>query len=113
MLLNKGHLLENLVFVALRRVTQEIFYFKSKNGREVDFIARLPDRSLRLVQVCETLADPPTRKREVQALAEAMAELGINQATLVTRHEDGEIAAGQGTILVMPAWRFMLDLGNE
>lgn len=112
-LLNKGHLLENLVFVALRRVTAEIFYFRSKNGREVDFIARLPDRSLRLVQVCETLADPQTRKREVQALVEAMAEVGTNQATIVTRHEDGEIAVGQGTISVVPAWRFLLDLDNE
>ena len=111
-LVNKGHLLENLVFVALRRVTQEIFYYKTKNGREVDFIARLPDRSLRLVQVCETLADPQTRKREVQALAEAMAELGLSQATIVTRHEDEEIVAGQGAILVVPAWRFLLGLDN-
>ena len=78
----------------------------------MDFIARLPDRSLRLVQVCETLADPQTRKREVQALAEAMAELGLNQATIVTRHEDEDIAAGQGAILVVPAWRFLLDLDN-
>ncbi len=44
-LLNKGHLLENLVFVALCRVTAEIFYFRSKNGREVDFIARRTARS--------------------------------------------------------------------
>lgn len=108
-LLNQGHLLENLVFVALRRVTAEVFYYKTKNGREVDFIVRLPDRSLRLVQVCETLADANTRKREVQALTEAMSELGIGQSFIVTRREDGEIAAGRDRILLVPAWRFLLD----
>jgi len=33
-LVNSGHLLENPVFTALRRITPDIFYFKSKGGRE-------------------------------------------------------------------------------
>jgi len=44
-LVNAGHLLENLVFTALRRVTPDIFYYKTKGGREVDFIAQIEDRS--------------------------------------------------------------------
>jgi len=32
-LTNRDSLLENLVFTALRRVTPEIFYFKTKAGR--------------------------------------------------------------------------------
>ena len=39
-LVNSGHLLENLVFTALRRVTPDIFYYKTKAGREVDFIVK-------------------------------------------------------------------------
>jgi len=57
---NSGHLLENLAFNALRRITREIFYFRTKGGREVDFIARLKDRSLTLVQVCLSMADKRT-----------------------------------------------------
>jgi hypothetical protein len=44
----------------------------------------------RLVQVCETLVDAPTRKRETTALSDAMAELGVRSAILVTRNEEGE-----------------------
>jgi hypothetical protein len=42
MLTNRKSLLETLVFIALRRVTPEIFYYKTKPGREVDLVALLP-----------------------------------------------------------------------
>jgi len=41
-LVNTGHLLENLVFTALRRVTPDIWYCKSKGGLEVNFLAHPP-----------------------------------------------------------------------
>ena len=110
-LVNAGHLLENLVFTALRRRTPEIRYFKGANGREVDFVARMPDGSRRLVQVCESLAEPRTRKREVTALRRAMDELGLRAGTIVTRGEEETIPAGAGAIDVVPAWRFLLDVG--
>jgi uncharacterized protein len=108
-LVNSGHLLENLVFVALRRVTQEIFYYKTRGGREVDFIARQPDKTRMLVQVCESLADPQVRKREVSALSEAMVEMKLTTGTIVTRNESGRIDIESGAIDLVPAWRFMLD----
>jgi hypothetical protein len=112
-LVNSGHLLENLVFTALRRVTPDISYFKTRAGREVDFIARRQDRSRLLVQVCESLADPLTRKRETTALAEAMAELKLAAGTIVTRGEEEQIQIGSGTIDVVPAWRFLLNLSES
>ncbi len=109
-LVNSGHLLENLVFTGLRRITPDISYFKTRAGREVDFIARLKDRSRLLVQVCESLADPQTRKRETAALAEAMVELNLAAGTIVTRGEEERIQVESGTIDVVPAWRFLLNL---
>lgn len=113
-LVNSGHLLENLVFTALRRLTPDIFYFKSKAGREVDFIALIPslgqERSRMLVQVCESMADPQTRKREISALAEAMAELKLAEGTIVTRGEQEQILVDSGKIDVVPAWHFLLNL---
>ncbi|MDD5306775.1 MAG: ATP-binding protein [Deltaproteobacteria bacterium] len=110
-LVNAGHLLENLVFVALRRHASEIHYYRTQGGLEVDFVARTPDRTLELVQVCETMADPKTRKREVAALCEAMAELDVRRGTIVTRGDDEEIATDAGVIEVVPAWRFLLSRG--
>ena len=68
--------------MALRRATPEIRYVKGPHGREVDFVARMPDGSRMLVQVCESLAEPRTRKREVRALDRTMAELGLRAATI-------------------------------
>ncbi len=109
-LINSGHLLENLVFTALRRITPDIFYFKSKGGREVDFIAQRQNRSRMLVQVCESMADPRTRKREIAALGEAMAELKLIESIIVTRGEEEQIQVESGKIDVIPAWRFLLNL---
>jgi predicted AAA+ superfamily ATPase len=112
-LVNSGHLLENLAFTALRRLYREIYYYRTKSGREVDFI--LPGRKGErlLVQVCESLAEPQTRKREVTTLSEAMAELGLNSGTIVTRNDDERIETGSGTIEVIPMWRFLIDLPDS
>jgi len=109
-LVNSGHLLENLVFTTLRRLHPEIHYYKTRTGREVDFIVPMRGRPRILVQVCESLAEPQTRKRETAALSEAMAELGLPIGTIVTRNEDERIDAVGGTIEVVPAWRFLLEL---
>ncbi len=110
-LVNSGHLLENLVFTALRRVTPRIFYYKSKAGREVDFVAEMNDGARLLVQVCESLADPKTRHREIAALRDAMADLDLPSGVIVTRSAGGEkISVGSGTIDIVPAWRFLLNL---
>lgn len=108
-LVNSGHLLENLVFTALRRTTEGIFYYRTKTGKEVDFLAQKADRSRMLVQVCETLADPQTRKREVSSLAEAMSELSLKEGVIVTRNEEEKIEIAGGRIEVMPVWRFLLQ----
>jgi predicted AAA+ superfamily ATPase len=63
-----------------------------------------------LVQVCESMADPQTRKREITALAEAMAELKLPEGTIVTRGEEEQIRVESGKIDVVPAWRFLLQL---
>ncbi len=116
-LVNSGHLFENLVFVALRRITSDIFYYRCRTGREVDFVVCMPDGSRMLVQVCESLADPRTRRREVTALRDAMAELGLQSSLLVTRGgpadmgDERQITVDSGTVEVMAGWRFLLDLG--
>ena len=111
-LVNSGHLLENLVFTALRRLSPDIYYYKTKRGQEVDFIVQLPDRTRMLVQACESMARPQTRKHEVQALSGVMAELGLRSGTIVTRNEEDEIEVEAGKIRVVPAWRFLLSMSE-
>ncbi len=109
-LVNSGHLLENLVFAALRRLYPDIHYYRTRGQREVDFVIPIRGGARLLVQVSESLAEPRTRKREITALSEAMAELSLPTATMVTRNEEEQIAVDGGTIEVVPAWRYLLGL---
>jgi predicted AAA+ superfamily ATPase len=78
---NTGKLLENLVFLALRRRTQEVYYFVSPTGFEVDFY--LPE-TRELVQVAQNLDHPAIREREVRALAGAVRDLGLTHGLILT-----------------------------
>ena len=107
-LVNSGHLLENLIFSALRRSYSQIYYYKTQGNKEVDFLVLDDQGKRQLVQVCETLSDPKTRKREMDALTEAMRELALERGTIVTRNEEETVTVDAGTVDVMPAWRFCL-----
>ena len=114
-LTNRDSLLENLVFTALRRVTPEIFYCRSKTGREVDLVALRPsvpgqERTILLIQVCASLADPRVKQSEVRSLSEAMVELAVAEGIIVTWRTDEIIPVGFGTIQVVPVWRFLLEM---
>lgn len=103
-----GRILENLVYLALRRRGLESSYYVTASGHEVDFLASSPGGSPCLVQVCASLAERSTRDRELRALSEAMAELGQDEATLVTLGEDEAFETAGGTIRVVPAWKWLL-----
>ncbi|WP_166355901.1 ATP-binding protein [Phytoactinopolyspora limicola] len=111
-LVNTGHLLENLVFTALRRASPEIFYYRTKSGKEVDFVVRLQREKRMLVQVCDSMANQATRNREVGALSEAMNELDIREGTIVTRAEREQLDVAGGMINVTPIWMFLLSLSS-
>ncbi|MEW6219528.1 MAG: ATP-binding protein [Thermodesulfobacteriota bacterium] len=78
---NTGKLLENLVFLALRQQTREIYYATTPGGFEVDFF--LPERG-QLIQVVQHLAHATTREREIRALADAARSLPVRSALILT-----------------------------
>ena len=82
---DKGRFLENTVFLQLRRLYgEDIYYYKTKKGKEVDFY--LPKKKM-FIQVCQSLADPETREREKQALSEAMEEVKGSSGFIITEDE--------------------------
>jgi len=109
-LVNSGHILENMIFVALRRVYPEICYYKTKGNQEVDFIIRNQEGQTHLYQVCETLVNPSTRQREIIALQNAMAELNLSESMIITKNLEDVIPVKTGIINVVPAWKFLLEL---
>lgn len=63
-----------------------------------------------LIQVCGDLSVPETRTRELRGLQEAMEELQLDRATVVTLRDDERIGTAAGAIRVVPAWRWFLGL---
>ncbi len=78
---NTGKLLENLVFLALRRQTKEIYYYTTPVGYEVDFY--LPEKR-QLIQVTQHLENPTTREREVRALNAALQSVQVESALILS-----------------------------
>ena len=91
------------------RTTDQIFYFRDAQQREVDFVVRRPARKLELIQVSVTLKNPKTRARELDALYSAMAELSLREAVLITLDEMEDIKTPGKTIHVRPAWIYFLE----
>lgn len=84
----QGRYLENIVYLELRRRYKDIFYYKTKDNLEVDFLVREGIKIVLLIQVCESLSDEKTRIREYKALQKAMQELHVEKGLILT--QDGE-----------------------
>ena len=107
---NLGRLLENQVFIELMRrgydTEKTIFYYRSRNDKEVDFVLRNGAHIERLVQVCYDMSSPKTEKREVDSILECAGELKCNNLTIVTRDEERTIEKDGYTIAVVPISKF-------
>ncbi len=99
-----GHLLENFVFLALRRNHDQIEYYKTADGHEVDFLVTTIEGKRLLIQAVAEFNDPSTRKRELRAIEEAMGELKIDHGAIVTLSMEEKLQTPVGSIDVCPAW---------
>lgn len=85
---NLGRLLENQVFVELLRrgyiPGQTLFYYRTRNDKEIDFVSRKGARVEQLIQVCYDMTSEKTRKRELDALVEAAEELHCDNLLIIT-----------------------------
>lgn len=109
-LVNSGHLLENMVFIDGRRRGRSLYYYRTRNGREVDFVWRDADGILVLLQVCEQMPEGSrARERELAALREAQSEQTGCRALIVTRDEEMSIPSEHGPITVLPIWKWLLE----
>ena len=107
---NKGRLLENQTFIELIRqgynTETSLFYYHSRNNKEVDFVTRKGTKIERLIQVCYDLSSEKTRKREIDSLLECAEELHCNNLYIVTYNQEETIQIGTHQIQVIPFHKF-------
>jgi len=85
---NLGRIFENVVYLALRRKGEEIFYWKGKG--EVDFLIRKGTRIDRLINVCWEL-NKKNEKREFSGLYEAMKQFNVSNAKIIVSGYDDQV----------------------
>lgn len=92
---NLGRLLENQVFVELLRrgyiPGQTLFYYRTRNDKEIDFVTRKGAKVEQLIQVCYEMPSEKTRKRELDALVEAAEELHCDNLLIITNSQQEKI----------------------
>ena len=107
---NLGRLLENQVFIELIRrgynAERTIFYYRSRNDKEVDFVLREGTHVKTLVQVCYDMSNEKTAKREVDSLVECADELKCSQLVVVTNKNEYTIEKNGYKIHVVPIAKF-------
>ncbi|MDR0791781.1 MAG: ATP-binding protein [Chitinophagaceae bacterium] len=99
-------LLENLVAITLLRKygRSDAVFFYNKNI-EVDFY--LPEIQL-AIQVCYSLNDAETRKREITALLQMSKHIEVKKMMVVTKDEENMISENGAVIEVVPIWKWLL-----
>ena len=107
---NLGRLLENQVFIELIRrgydIEKTMFYYRSRNDKEVDFVLRKETQIERLVQVCYDMSSPKTEKREVDSIIECAGELKCSNLVIVTNNDKRTIEKDGYRIEVVPISEF-------
>lgn len=110
---NLGRLLENQVFIELIRrgydTDKTLFYYRSRNDKEVDFVLRKGTHISCLVQVCYDMSSPKAEKREVESLVECAGELKCNNLVIVTYNDGRTIEKDGYKIAVMPMSDFSVE----
>lgn len=104
---NIGHIYENLVFLELKRRNKEIYYWKSKKGKEVDFLIKKGLDIEEAIQVSYNLNNKKTLDREIESLLMAKDEFRIKHLTIITEDEDREKEIGNAKIKVIPLWKWL------
>ncbi len=107
---NLGRLLENQVFIELVRrgfdTETSLFYYRSRNDKETDFVTRQGSRVHALIQVCYDLTSKKTLRREVDSLVECAGELKCDNLFIVTMNEETVIEKNGYEIKVVPVHKF-------
>jgi len=108
-----GRLMENAVFLELKRKESKgeissIFYWRDYQQREVDFVIKEGLNVKQLIQVCYSLEDFDTRKREIKALLKASRDLKCKDLLVLTWDEEYTIEEKGKKIKVLPLWKWLI-----
>lgn len=97
-----GRLLENIVFLELKRRNYEIYFHK--DSKECDFVIKKDHAIIQAIQVATHLDNIETAKREMASLQEAMSSYQLKTGLILTENME----ENRGSISILPIWKWLL-----
>jgi predicted AAA+ superfamily ATPase len=101
-----GRILENIVFIQLKRQNFEIFYFKMK--KECDFVVSKKGKIVMAIQVCYFFNDD-NLQRELNGVVEAIKFFNLEKGLILTYNNTDEFIIDNKQIAVKPVWKWLLE----
>lgn len=102
---DKGRMLENAVFVALRRSHREIYYFRERG--ECDFLIKEGNALSEAIQVTYELNED-NKDREINGLLETLSKFDLVGGLILTHSQEDRFTIDGREITVLPVWKWML-----
>lgn len=101
----KGEILENAVFLSLKRKYKELFYFQDEES-ECDFLVKEKDKITRAIQVTYKLEEH-NELRELKGLMNALIKFNLKEGIIITQNQEDIIEKENKKIKVIPAKKFL------
>lgn len=102
---NIGKALENAVFLELRRVFDEIYYYRDTKS-ECDFIVSEKSQVIQAIQVTANMNNNDTKKRELKGLLAACRNFRLKQGLIITYDSEEEFVQEGIHIKVIPFYKW-------
>ena len=103
----EGRIIENTVFLELKRRKKEIYYEEDKT--ECDFLIKEGLNIVKAIQVTVSLAEEKTKQREISGLLNAMSKYDLSKGTIITKNHEETIRMEKKIIQIIPLWKFLLE----
>lgn len=105
---DRGKVLENIVFLNFLQKGNEVYYWKDKQGYEVDFIVVEGGKVTGVYQVSYSVREARAKTRETNALIRALICFDLKEGTIITENQEMEETLKGFRIRYMPVWKFLL-----
>jgi len=105
-----GKLMENAVFLELKRKKLETFYWRDYQGNEVDFVVKEGLKVKQLIQVTYANDRDEIREREIKDLMKASELLKCKDLLCITWDYEGEEKIKGKKIKFVPLWKWLLNI---
>jgi hypothetical protein len=100
-----GRMLENIVFLHLKRQNKEIYFHKEKH--ECDFVIKEGIQITEAIQVTHDLTE--NRNREIDGILEVLNKYKLKEGLILTSDQDEEIIENKKKIIIKPIWKWLLE----